>query len=390
MNQFEITSARVSRGKRGGMLPAGKIDNTSMKPLISVIIPVYNAEKYLRRCYRSLLRQTFQEFEILFVDDSSTDRSVEILTRIAAEDSRVQLIRNRENLGLGPARDRGVKEARGEYILFLDADDYLTDDALETLCDAVLQDEADITVFQARHLHRFSQRIYPEFPDRINGSGRDFLPAFLMTRTPHPIFPNVENYEWNKLIRRNLIIRNEIRHLPDPLLGEDFYFTTQLLMYADKVVCLPKTLYCYERRNAGSLTARSDLRFFATCFRPIVEVRNFLQQHGAWTQELETRFYMHIYRYFYFEILNRLSFFSDQFNNELILTVASGLKKNQLWREQTELWRGFEPIYPLLAAASSQSGGKTALRKLKLLKIKVYYIPRTIVKIKKMLFRQSW
>ena len=99
---------------------------------------------------------------------------------------------------------------------------------------------------------------------------------------------------------------------------------------------------------------------------------------------------MHIYRYFYFEILNRLSFFSDQFNNELILTVASGLKKNQLWREQTELWRGFEPIYPLLAAAPSQSGGKTALRKLKLLKIKVYYIPRTIVKIKKMLFRQSW
>ena len=361
-----------------------------MKPLISVIIPVFHVEHYIVRCLKSVQQQKFASLEVILVDDCGNDNSIPTARKFIGGDSRFRIVRNKKNLGLGPARDRGVKEARGEYILFLDADDYLTDDALETLCDAVLQDEADITVFQARHLHRFSQRIYPEFPDRINGSGRDFLPAFLMTRTPHPIFPNVENYEWNKLIRRNLIIRNEIRHLPDPLLGEDFYFTTQLLMYADKVVCLPKTLYCYERRNAGSLTARSDLRFFATCFRPIVEVRNFLQQHGAWTQELETRFYMHIYRYFYFEILNRLSFFSDQFNNELILTVASGLKKNQLWREQTELWRGFEPIYPLLAAAPSQSGGKTALRNLKLLKIKVYYIPRTIVKIKKMLFRQSW
>ena len=281
-----------------------------MKPLISVIIPVFHVEHYIVRCLKSVQQQKFASLEVILVDDCGNDNSIPTARKFIGGDSRFRIVRNKKNLGLGPARDRGVKEARGEYILFLDADDYLTDDALETLCDAVLQDEADITVFQARHLHRFSQRIYPEFPDRINGSGRDFLPAFLMTRTPHPIFPNVENYEWNKLIRRNLIIRNEIRHLPDPLLGEDFYFTTQLLMYADKVVCLPKTLYCYERRNAGSLTARSDLRFFATCFRPIVEVRNFLQQHGAWTQELETRFYMHIYRYFYFEILNRLSFFS--------------------------------------------------------------------------------
>uniref|UniRef100_UPI003A8E0703 hypothetical protein n=1 Tax=Victivallis sp. TaxID=2049020 RepID=UPI003A8E0703 len=98
----------------------------------------------------------------------------------------------------------------------------------------------------------------------------------------------------------------------------------------------------------------------------------------------------HIYRYFYFEILNRLSFFSDRFNRELIQTVDSGLKKNYLWKEQPEWWQGFESIYPFLAAPFVQSGTKTALRKLKLLKFKVYCLPRRIVKIKKMLFRQSW
>ena len=359
-------------------------------PLISIIIPVYRVERYILRCLKSILRQNFASLEVILVDDCGGDNSIAIATKFIAQDSRFHIIRNEKNLGQGLTRDAGLKEAVGEYVFFLDADDYLTDNALETLARTVQQEQPDITVFQARHLHRFSQRIYPEFSTRISGSGRDFLPAFLMTRTPHPIFPNVENYEWNKLLRRTLITRNNIRHLPDPLLGEDFYFTTQLLMYADKVVCLPQTLYCYERRNAGSLTARNDLRFFATCFRPIVEVRTFLQQHGTWTPELEARFYMHIYRYFYFEILNRLSFFSDRFNRELIQTVASGLKKNYLWKEQPEWWQGFESIYPFLAAPFVQSGTKTALRKLKLLKFKVYCLPRRIVKIKKMLFRQSW
>lgn len=359
-----------------------------MKPLISVIIPVFRVKDYILRCLKSVKKQNFTSMEVILIDDCGDDASIPFAKKFIGNDPRFRIVRNEKNLGQGPARDRGVKEAEGEYILFLDADDYLADDTLKKLDAVVQQDQPDVIVFQARHLHRFSRRTYPEFSNRLSGSGQEFLPAFLMTGTPHPVFPNVENYEWNKLIRRTLITRNRICHLPEPLLGEDFYFTAQLLIYAGKVVCLPKTLYYYERRNTGSMTAQTNLRFFATCFLPMTATRTFLQSHGAWEPELEERFYMHIYRYFYFETLNRLSFFSDRFNRELIQTVSSGLRKHDLWREQPELWRGFEPVYFLLTAAATQSGGRTpSLWKLKLLKIKVYYIPRWVVRIKKKLLR---
>ena len=365
---------------------SGKI----MTPIISIIIPVFRVERYIRRCLNSVQKQNFEAMEVILVDDCGGDASISIARKLLGEDSRFRIIRNERNLGQGPARDRGVQAARGEYLLFLDADDYLADNTLERLFTAANQDQPDVIAFQARHLHRFSRRTYPEFPRRVSGSGREFLPAFLMTGTPEKNFPNIENYEWNKLIRRTLIADNHIHHLPERLLGEDFYFTTQLLVFARKVLWLPETLYFYDRRNTGSLTAQTDLDFFATCFFPIAESRTFLQQHEAWSPEVEKRFFMHIYRHFYFETLLRLSFVSDHFNRRLLQTVSSGLKQYDLWREQPELWRGFEPVYIALRSKHElPPTGKCSMLKLKLLKLKIYHLPRWLVRLKKKLFRQK-
>lgn len=359
-----------------------------MVPLISVIIPVFRVERYILRCLESVKQQDFESLEVILVDDCGDDNSIPLAEKWIAGDPRFRIVRNERNLSLGPARDRGVKEATGEYILFLDSDDYLMPGALKTIYGAARENQADVAAFQARHLHRFTQRIYPQFSRSVCAPGREFLSAFLMTigETEKSV-PNIEGYECNKLFLRSLITGNNIHHLPRRVLGEDFYFITQILFYAQKVVCIPETLYIYDRRNSGSLTAQRDLELFASCFIPIAESRVFLQQHGGWSPSLEKRFYMHIYRFFYFETLIRLSFFSDHLNRKLISTITSSLQKYDLWREQPELWCSLEPFFHILLPDIRQTGKAPSLLRLKLLKLKVYYIPLWLVRAKKKFFR---
>ena len=106
-----------------------------MEPVVSVIIPVYNAEHYLERCLESIQRQSFRDFELILVDDGSADRSPEICREYQARDSRVQVLRQ-QNAGPGAARNTGLDAARGEYVTFVDSDDFAEPCMLETLCRA--------------------------------------------------------------------------------------------------------------------------------------------------------------------------------------------------------------------------------------------------------------
>ena len=117
--------------------------------MISVIIPVYNVEDYLHVCIDSILKQTFQDFEIICIDDASTDSSLEILEFFAQKDSRIKIFKNEKNIGLGPSRNRGMDLACGKYILFLDGDDWYSEDALEIAYRQASGKNTDITFFQA-------------------------------------------------------------------------------------------------------------------------------------------------------------------------------------------------------------------------------------------------
>lgn len=113
---------------------------------VSFILPVYNVEKYVRRAIDSLLAQTMPDFEAIFVDDGSPDRSADIISEAAAHDSRLRLIR-KENGGVASARNAGLDAARGKYIFFLDPDDWVEPDAAEQLADAADREDADIVIF---------------------------------------------------------------------------------------------------------------------------------------------------------------------------------------------------------------------------------------------------
>lgn len=123
------------------------------KPLISVIVPVYNVEKYLPKCLDSLLAQTWQELEIIVVDDGSPDNSWDIMQEYARRDSRVRLIRQK-NGGLSAARNAGVEAARGEWIGFLDSDDYVAPEMYERLYRAAVEQGAQMAVCSFTYVHR--------------------------------------------------------------------------------------------------------------------------------------------------------------------------------------------------------------------------------------------
>ena len=115
------------------------------QPLITVIVPVYNVEKYLRRCLDSIIRQTYQNLEILCIDDGSIDNSGEICEQYAARDARIKVI-HQENQGLSTARNRGLDTATGEYIAFVDSDDYIAADVLEQLYQSAVSSDATCVI----------------------------------------------------------------------------------------------------------------------------------------------------------------------------------------------------------------------------------------------------
>ncbi len=118
-----------------------------MIPKVSIIIPVYNVEKYLKECLNSVVNQTLKEIEIICVDDGSTDNSLSILEEYAKKDNRINLLKQ-ENSGAGAARNKGLDSARGEYIYFLDSDDFLELNAIEILYNQIAKNQADICFFK--------------------------------------------------------------------------------------------------------------------------------------------------------------------------------------------------------------------------------------------------
>ena len=152
---------------------------------VSVIVPVYNSEKYLRECVDSILGQTFENIEVIFVDDGSDDNSLDILHEYEKQDSRIKVIQNK-HCGGGAARNTGIENAHGEYIMFFDSDDYMESQLIEKAYNKCKSENADITVFSVRFWHEATGAVTDEvcglrtenLPDKQVFSWRD-MPRFI-------------------------------------------------------------------------------------------------------------------------------------------------------------------------------------------------------------------
>lgn len=214
-----------------------------MNKKVSIIIPIYNVEDFLTECLESIVHQTLDDIEALLIDDGSTDQSTAIaLTYVDKYEEKFRYIK-KENGGLSDARNHGIPLSRGEYILFLDSDDYLEYSACRELYDTAKQMEADLIVFN--HTCFSSERM--EIKKCIEGASR-----WISKKEYVLIAPTA----WNKFMKRETYIKNEVK-FPLGLWYEDRATTGSYVNFIDKIYYLDQPLYLYrQRENSIMLQAK--------------------------------------------------------------------------------------------------------------------------------------
>ena len=247
---------------------------------VSVIVPIYNVENYLDNCVQSILRQTYRNLEILLVDDGSPDRCPQMCDKYARQDERIRVI-HKENGGLGDARNAGIREATGKYLLYVDSDDRIREDLVSVTVEAAERVQADIVIFdyagempngQQTELFTF------DLPE-----GRAFCaeeePAVIM-RTCSAV---------NKLFRREFWEKSGLS-FPAGRYYEDLATIPKIFALAERIVYKKEILYYYLTRE-GSIMHSSDFsKNFADRTRAVDEVLEFFQEKGldtAYRDELE-------------------------------------------------------------------------------------------------------
>ncbi|QIZ81387.1 glycosyltransferase family 2 protein [Thalassovita gelatinovora] len=234
-----------------------------------MIIPVYGTERYIEKCVRSVMEQTFEDIEILCIDDCSPDNSAAIIERLAAEDKRIRLIRHDRNLGLGGARNTGISEARAPYLASVDSDDYIDPSMLERLWDATDGQTVDIVscgfalVNEDGSLMKKTEKPEQTF---YNEHGQvnilDLLPSAF----------------WNKLWRTRLFTDNNIT-FPNHLYFEDLATTPRVLHFAQRIRSIPDPLYNYMIRET-SITNTFGAKHIIDYFRVYDVLWAFLSDEG--------------------------------------------------------------------------------------------------------------
>lgn len=253
--------------------------------LISVIIPVYNVEEYLRECVDSVINQTYKNLEIILVDDGSTDSSGRICDEYIEKDERITVI-HKKNEGPSKTRNTGLSHANGKYIYFLDSDDYITENALENLVLTAEANQADLVFFDAFSFSDDGAEIKQGYTVRGTykaKSGYEILSELHKNNDYHCAI-------YLLLIKRQLLNENKISFLESAYCSEDMLFTYQVYCSAQKAVQCKKTLYHRRYRPNSIVTSKKSVRHFRSCRDVYDEVRRYSDAAGKSGQYMSTEY----------------------------------------------------------------------------------------------------
>lgn len=241
----------------------------ALSPGVSVIIPVYNVEPYLRQCLESVASQTLHDIEVVCVNDCTPDNSQAILDEYAAKDNRFTLLRHERNKGLPGARNTGLKAARGQYIYFLDSDDFLAcDDALEKMYEAAQTDDVDEVIGG-------TVCWYEDTGEKSLGWHKNYLENDVHGR-PLIELPQLRSnvVAWNKLLRASLLREHNISFNEEILKHEDNPFSVKVHILAKRITILTGTTHVYRQNNSQSIMAtvrKTDAYFRCMFCRDVFE-----------------------------------------------------------------------------------------------------------------------
>lgn len=208
-----------------------KISNNTI--LISVVVPIYNAERFLSTCIESILNQTFKNFELLLINDGSKDSSLDICNKYLEKFPDKIKIFNNKNMGCSATRNFGIEKSQGKYLLFIDSDDWIEKDMLEKMYQKILVDNSDVVI----------SGVIRE--DVVSNTALIQNPAFEKNSYFWLTENNLIPYIWNKLYRKSLILNNNILFPINIRLSEDMVFNIKTLLQAKKITVLPKAFYHY-------------------------------------------------------------------------------------------------------------------------------------------------
>lgn len=292
------------------------------KNKVSVIVPMYNVEKVISRCVQSLFSQTLNEFEIIFVNDCSKDNTVQELEKLLAsynrDDVRVKVISHEKNSGVASARNTGLDNASGEYIYYVDADDYCDENTLELLYSKSKDGDCDVVGCEwllsfennARHMVHPDLKTGAEaFTKMCNGVMRWNL--------------------WLWMVRRSIYENNGFRFIPGANMGEDMMVMMKILLNADKVSIIHKPLYHYIQTNSNAMT-KNFSAYRGQVTENVNEVERYLSETGR-LDELSSQ-------------LNQL-----KLNLKLPLIISDKTEDYELWKNwfpESNVFAGQNPDQP--------------------------------------------
>lgn len=228
---------------------------------LSIIIPVYNVEKYISLCLESILKQSFKDYEIICVNDGSSDNSLSVLQNFKQKDNRITII-DKQNEGSGIARNTALAIAKGEYVYFVDGDDWLEDNALGKMILKADELNTDILTFGGLS--------YYETQGRKGGYSADKLPkkyfnkVFASKDIKKDVF-KFPSTAWTKLYRRDFLIKNNIK-FQNIKVGQDQLPFFHSMITAERIAILPENLYCYRKNRKGAVTAVKKKKNFSPIY----------------------------------------------------------------------------------------------------------------------------
>lgn len=246
-----------------------------MEDKVSIIVPIYNVEKYLERCVTSILNQTYKNIEVLLIDDCATDTSGEIAKKFEQKDSRCRYIKREKNGGLSAARNTGVENATGEYLSFIDSDDWVSENFIAHLINKAKEQDADITVCDYTMIDDNGKETKANTLGNLNDNSK------LEEKIAY-----IRNHVVTKLFKKDFFIKQNLKFPEDIRRAEDMGIIIPLLTRTNKIAILNEALYYYYQRS-NSLSnnrkpERIDLSFYSIAFKKLVKNSN-----GLYPEEIE-------------------------------------------------------------------------------------------------------
>lgn len=274
------------------------LNNLQNSPLISVLIPVHNSERFLNKCLSSIINQTYTNIEIICNDDASTDKSLSMLKSFAKQDKRIKIIQNKINFGENKTRKNLIDKINGEYFIFIDSDDYIEKNFIQKMYETIITDRSDLVECNVNMI-------------KIGNRKTDFTVKKFGVFTANQYINFYKAVLWNKLFKTDIVRKNKINFPTDKNItcGFDKFFNFEYITLSNKVSVINNKLYNYVIHNSSTLSTMREDQILSD-FYSLNNCYDFLQN-----KDLFVKFSMP-----YFKLMNK--FKSKLLKSDLFYNVA--------------------------------------------------------------------